>query len=122
VTKYRYQVLTGDIGLRVRELIRQSCERLEIEILRGVVSKDHIHLLISAPPTLSPSDIMRRIKGRSSSKLFQEYPVLKKRYWGQYFWARGFFCVTAGELTKEMISEYLEHHFERKSDDQFEVE
>ncbi|MFT7560693.1 MAG: putative transposase [Flavobacteriales bacterium] len=122
MTKYRYQVLTGDIGLRVRELIRQSCERLEIEILRGVVSKDHIHLLISAPPTLSPSDIMRRIKGRSSSKLFQEYPVLKKRYWGQYFWARGFFCVTAGELTKEMISEYLEHHFERKSDDQFEVE
>jgi putative transposase len=122
VTKYRYQVLTGDAGLRVRELIRQTCERLEIDILRGVVSKDHIHLLISAPPTLSPSDIMKRIKGRSSSKLFQEYPLLKKRYWGQQFWARGYFCVTAGELTKEMISEYLEHHFERKSDDQFEVE
>ena len=122
VTKYRYRVLTGDVGLRVRELVRQSCEQLEIEIMRGVVSKDHIHLLVSAPPTLSPSEIMRRIKGRSSSKLFQEYPLLKKRYWGQHFWARGYFCVTAGELTKEMISEYLEHHFERKSDDQFEVE
>ncbi len=122
VTKYRYPVLVGDVGLRVRELIRQTCERLEIEILRGVVSKDHLHLLISAPPTLSPSDIMRRIKGRSSSKLFQEYPVLKKRYWGQHFWARGYFCVTAGELTKEMIKEYLEHHFERKDNDQFEVE
>ena len=122
VTKYRYRVLTGDVGLRVRELVRQSCEQLEIEIMRGVVSKDHIHLLVSAPPTLSPSEIMRRIKGRSSSKLFQEYPLLKKRYWGRHFWARGYFCVTAGELTKEMISEYLEHHFERKSDDQFEVE
>lgn len=122
VTKYRYRVLTGDVGLRVRELVRQSCEQLEIEIMRGVVSKDHIHLLVSAPPTLSPSEIMRRIKGRSSSKLFQEYPLLKKRYWGQHFWARGYFCVTAGELTKEMINEYLEHHFERKSDDQFEVE
>ncbi len=122
VTKYRYPVLVGDVGLRVRELIRQTCERLEIEILRGVVSKDHVHLLISAPPTLSPSDIMRRIKGRSSSKLFQEYPVLKKRYWGQHFWSRGYFCVTAGELTKEMIKEYLEHHFERKDNDQFEVE
>ena len=122
VTKYRYRVLTGDVGLRVRELVRQSCEQLEIEIMRGVVSKDHIHLLVSVPPTLSPSEIMRRIKGRSSSKLFQEYPLLKKRYWGQHFWARGYFCVTAGELTKEMISEYLEHHFERKSDDQFEVE
>ena len=122
VTKYRYKVLTGDVGLRVRELIRQSCEHLEIEILRGVISKDHIHLLVSAPPNISPSDIMRRLKGRTSTKLFQEYPRLKKRYWGQHFWARGYFCVTAGELTKEMIHEYLEHHFERKTDDNFDVE
>ena len=122
VTKYRYKVLVGDVGLRVRELVRQTCESLEIEILRGVVSNDHVHLLISAPPTISPSDIMRRIKGRSSTKLFQEYPVLKKRYWGQHFWARGYFCITAGELTKEMIKEYLEHHFERKPNDNFDVE
>ncbi len=122
VTKYRYQVLKGDVGLRVRELIRQTCEYLEIEILRGVISKDHVHLLISVPPTLSPAEVMRRIKGRSSTKLFQEFPHLKKRYWGQHFWARGYFCVTAGELTKEMIQEYLEHHFERKVDDNFDVE
>tara|TARA_R110002167_G_C12516135_1_gene637750 strand:- start:77 stop:502 length:426 start_codon:yes stop_codon:yes gene_type:complete len=122
VTKYRYQVLVGDVGLRVRELVRQTCEHLEIEILRGVVSKDHVHLLISAPPNISPSEIMKRIKGRSSTKLFQEYPILKKRYWGQHFWARGYFCVTAGELTKEMIKEYLEHHFERKENDNFDVE
>ena len=122
VTKYRYQVLIGDVGLRVRELVRQTCEHLEIEVLRGVVSKDHVHLLISAPPNLSPSEIMRRIKGRSSAKLFQEFPMLKKRYWGQHFWARGYFCVTAGELTKEMIQEYLEHHFERKENDNFDVE
>jgi putative transposase len=122
VTKYRYRVLIGDVGLRVRELTRQTCEHLEIEILRGVVSQDHVHLLVSAPPNLSPSEIMRRIKGRTSTKLFQEFPQLKKRYWGQYFWARGYFCVTAGELTKEMIKEYLEHHFERKLNDNFEVE
>ena len=122
VTKYRYQVLIGDVGLRVRELVRQTCEHLEIEVLRGVVSKDHVHLLISAPPNLSPSEIMRRIKGRSSAKLFQEFPMLKKRYWGQHFWARGYFCVSAGELTKEMIQEYLEHHFERKENDNFDVE
>jgi len=122
VTKYRYQVLVGDVGLRVRELVRQTCEHLEIEILRGVVSIDHVHLLLSAPPNISPSEIMKRIKGRSSTKLFQEYPMLKKRYWGQHFWARGYFCVTAGELTKEMIKEYLEHHFERKENDNFDVE
>ena len=122
VTKYRYKVLTGDVGLRVRELVRQSCEHLEIEILRGVISKDYVRLLVSAPPNIFSSDIMKRVKGRSSTKLFQEFPGLKKRYWGQHFWAREFFCVTAGELTTEMINEYLEHHFERKIEDNFDVE
>lgn len=114
VTKYRYQILKGDVGLKVRELIRQTCEAFEIEILKGVVSKDHVHLLVSAPPNLAPSEIMRRIKGRSASKIFESFPDLKKRYWGRHFWARGYFCVTSGELTEEMIKNYLEHHFEPK--------
>ncbi len=82
VTKYRYQVLSGEVGLRVRELVRQICEHLEVEIVRGVVSKDHVHLLVSAPPHLSPSNIMQRVKGRSSTKIFQAFKHLKKRYWG----------------------------------------
>jgi putative transposase len=122
ITKYRYQLLTGDIALRVRELVRQTCEAFEIQILRGVVSKDHIHLLVSAPPTMAPSEIMRRIKGRSSSLLFEEFPHIKKRYWGRHFWARGYLCVTSGELTEEMIKEYLSHHFEKDPNDGFELE
>jgi len=122
VTKYRYQVLKGDISLKVRELIRQTCNAFEIEILKGVVSKDHVHLLVSAPPNMAPSEIMRRIKGRSSSKLFESYPDLKKRYWGRHFWARGYFCVTSGDLTEEMIKEYLNHHFEPKVEDNFRTE
>jgi putative transposase len=122
VTKYRYQVLKGDVALRVRELVRQTCEIFEIKILKGVVSKDHVHLLVSAPPTMAASEIMRRIKGRTSSKLFEEFPVLKKRYWGRHFWARGYFCVTSGQVTEEMIKEYLEHHFEPNPDDDFRTE
>ena len=122
VTKYRYRVLTGDVALRLRELVRQTCSMLEIEIIRGVVSKDHVHILISAPPMHSPSTIMRRIKGRTSSKLFEEFPHVKKRYWGRHFWARGYFCVTAGELTKQMIEEYLSHHFEHQENPNFEIE
>ena len=82
MTKYRYQVLKGDVGLKVRELIRQTCQVFEIEIIQGVVSKDHVHLMLSAPPAMAPSEIMRRIKGRSSNKLFESFPNLKKRYWG----------------------------------------
>jgi len=122
VTKYRYQVLKGDVGLKARELIRQTCQSFEIEILKGVISKDHVHLFVSAPPSMAPSEIMRRIKGRTSAKLFENFPVLKKRYWGRHFWARGYFCVTSGDVTDEMIKEYLEHHFEPKVDDNFRTE
>ena len=85
------EVIQGDVGLKVRELIRQTCEAFEIEILKGVVIQDHVHILVSAPPNLTPSEIMRRIKGRSSMKLFESFPDLKKRYWGRHFWARGYF-------------------------------
>ena len=104
------------------ELLRQIYEAFEVKILKGVVSKDHVHLLVSAPPTIAPSELMRRIKGRASSKLFEEYPKLKKRYWGRHFWARGYFCVTAGQVTEEMEKAYLEHHFEPSPDDNFRSE
>ena len=122
VTKYRYPVLTGDVGLRVRELVRQTCEAFEIRVIKGVVSKDHVHILVSAPPDIAPSEIMRRIKGRSATKLFEEFPTLKRRYWGRHFWARGYFCATVGDMTEEMIKDYLAHHFAPDSASEFKVE
>ncbi len=119
VTKYRYKVLTGEVALRVRDLVRQTCEAFEIRIISGVGSFDHVHLLISAPPTLAPSEIMRRIKGRAARKWFEEFPGLKKRYWGQQFWARGYFCA---QVTDEMIQSYLEPHFEPNPNDHFKTE
>jgi len=82
VTKYRYKVLKGEIA---EQLVRQTCESFEIRIIRGVVSKDHVHILVSAPPNLAPSEIMRRIKGRTASYVFEEFPHIKKRYWGNIF-------------------------------------
>lgn len=82
VTKYRYHVLQGPLAERVRDLVRQTCEYFEIQILRGVVSRDHVHILASTPPSISPSEIMRRLKGRTSSKIFEEFPHVKKRCWG----------------------------------------
>ncbi len=83
VTKYRYKVLSGDVVERIRELVglpvRETCEAFEIRIIKEVVSKDHVHILASCPPTMAPSEIMRRIKGRTSSKLFEEFPHLKKK-------------------------------------------
>ena len=96
VTKYRYSILTRDIALRMRDLIRQICEARNITILTGHVSKDHVHLHVSSPPGLAPSKIAQYIKGRSSRLIQQEFPHLRKRYWGRHLWARGYFCVTIG--------------------------
>jgi len=122
VTKYRYHVLKGDVALRARDLVHQTCEAFDIRIIKGVVSKDHVHILVSAPPTMAPSEIMRRIKGRSASKLFEEFTHIKKRYWGRHFWARGYFCVTSGQVTDDIIKNYLDHHFESNPDDDFKRE
>ena len=78
------------------------------------MSKAQVHILVSAPPNLAPSEMMRRLKGRSATPIFETYPELRKRYWGRHFWARGYFGVTSGEVTEEMIKEYLEHHFDPK--------
>ena len=107
-TKYRYKVLQGKIAERLRELLRQGCEARKITIVRGSIGRDHVHMLISCPPTLSPSKIMQYLKGRSSRMLQEEFQELRKRYWGQHLWAVGYFCRTVGAVTEEMIKQYIE--------------
>ncbi len=107
VTKYRYHILKGDVALRAREVIRQTCETRNITILSGHVSKDHIHIHVSCPPELAPSKIAQYVKGRSSRIIQQEFPHLKKRYWGKHLWARGYFYATVGRVTEKMIAAYI---------------
>ncbi len=110
VTKYRYKVLTGEIRLRTRDIIRQCCGEMGVTIVKGVIATDHLHMFLSVPPKHAISDVMRRIKGRSSRRLQQEFPVLRKRYWGRHFWARGYFCTTSGNVTDDLVLQYLEAH------------
>ena len=121
VTKYRYHVLRGEVAERARELIRQSCMSRDVKIVRGHVSKDHIHILVSCPPTLSPAKVMQYLKGRSSQKLQEEFSHLKKRYWGQHLWARGYFCATVGAVTEEQVQEYIEKHEHESPDENFRI-
>ena len=110
VTKYRYHVLEGEIKVRCRDLLRQICDSEDVRILKDVVAKDHVHMHIEYPPKLSISELMKRLKGRSSRLLQQEYPHLQKRYWGRHFWATGYGAWSTGNITNEMVQEYLEHH------------
>ena len=110
ITKYRYKILKGNIGQRLRILLKQGCEAKNIEIIKGHIAPDHVHMLVSVPPSLSVSDVVRYLKGRSSHLLQDEFAELKKRYWGQHLWARGYFCATVGSVTEEMIEQYIENH------------
>ena len=123
ITKYRYEVLDKTIGNRTRELVRQYCLNNDINILRGVVSKDHVHLYVSYPPNVSVSDMMKSIKGMTSRKLQQEYPNLGKSYWGKHFWAVGYGAFSAGEVNDKTIQNYLKQHdTKHHSNDGFVVE
>ncbi len=110
VTKYRYSVLKGEIQKRCRDIIVQICDAEDIRILKGVVSKDHVHMHIEYPPNQSVSDIVKKLKGRSSRKLQMEFKELSKQYWGKHFWAIGYGAWSTGNVSQEMVEEYLEHH------------
>ena len=123
ITKYRKPILEGKIAYRVRELIREICGAHNIQIIRGHVSKDHIHIFISMPPQISVSKIAQYLKGKTSRKLLEENALLKKKFWGAHLWGRGFFAVSSGSITDEMIMEYIENQDEEadKRGDDFTV-
>ena len=117
ITKYRYKILRGRVAERARDLIRQICGMRDVVIVRGAVSPDHVHMLLSAPAHISPAKLVQYIKGRSSRRLQEEFPDLRKRYWGQHLWARGYFCATVGAVDEETIKTYIESQ-RRDEDDQ----
>ena len=117
-TKYRYGVLQGEVQLRCRDLIRQVCDTMDVRILKGVVSKDHVHLHLSYPPKISISDLVKRLKGRSARLMLDEFSELKRRYWGQHLWGIGYGAWSTGNITDAMVQEYLAHHKEGPNSDQ----
>jgi putative transposase len=122
ITKYRKPVLKGEIGKRCRAIIREVCKANDIEILQGHVSKDHVHLFVSVPPYMSVSKVMKLVKGKSSRKMMQEFKALSKQFWGRHIWARGYFAASSGNVTDEVIEEYIKNQEVERGDDDFSVE
>ena len=78
--------------------------------------------MVSAPPNLSPSQLAQHMKGKSSFRIQQEFPELKKRYWGQHIWARGYFCSSVGVVDEEAVKQYIEGHRNHENEDAFAIE
>ena len=122
ITKYRYKILKGNVAFRLRELLVQGCEAYGIKILKGGIQQDHVHMLLSCPTNMAPSEIMQKLKGRSSKLLQEAFPELKKRYWGQHIWGRGYFCGTVGAVDQKTIEEYIETQGNEEGNENFKIE
>jgi len=119
VPKYRFRILKGVIKELVERDILMLSEWKGCEVLELNVQEDHVHLLISVPPKVSISYLMGVLKGKIAIKLFKSYPELKKKpYWGNHFWARGYFVSTVG-LAEEMIKKYVKHQEKEEKKEEF---
>ena len=121
ITKYRKPVMIGLVGERVRELVRQICKGHDVEILKGHVSKDHVHLFVSVPPHLAISKLVQYLKGKSSYRLLQENKQLSRMFWGRHLWGRGYFVATSGNITDEVVLEYIKNQDEDPKDEDFTI-
>jgi putative transposase len=108
ITKYRKPVLRGDIAVRLRNPIREICKSNDVEITKGHISKDHVHVFVSVPPHISVSQLVKLLKGKTSRKLMMEYKSISRAFWGRHIWARGYFVASSGNVTDEVIIKYIE--------------
>ena len=105
--KYRFRIFKDDIREYSCQQIYWLCSQKElVEILELNVQLDHIHVVLSIPPKYSVSSFMGYLKGKLSTRLFERYERLGKRFWGRHLWARGY-CVSTVGLDEEKIRKYV---------------
>ena len=122
ITKYRKPVLRADIAVRLRNLIREICKSNDVEIIKGHVSKDHVHIFVSVPPHISVSQLVKLLKGKTSRKLMMEYKSISRGFWGRHMWARGYFVASSGNVTDEVIIKYIEQQSQEPPDGDFKID
>ncbi len=107
--KYRKKILAGKVKERVDEILREVAVTNGWEIQELNIQIEHVHLMIQLPPSISVSDAVQFLKGRSSKVVREEFPEIKRLLWGKDFWADGYFSVTVGEVSEEKIREYIKN-------------
>ncbi|WP_342047978.1 IS200/IS605 family transposase [Bacillus sp. OTU530] len=109
--RYRRKIfLQAEVEKRFKELVHEMCEELQIQIVALVCNEDHTHMFLNALPSLSPADIMAKIKGVTSKKLREEFPHLRHL---PSLWTRSYFVSTAGNVSSEMVKQYVESQKKR---------
>jgi putative transposase len=108
-TRSRDKILNRDIAMRTRQLIREVCVIHEAKIVRGMVAPDYVQLEVVCPPTVTPSALADDLKDRTLSVLQEEFPELKRQYWGLPLWSGGYICLSTGDNTvQDQLRAYLD--------------
>jgi putative transposase len=108
VPKYHYKIFNSEMGFAIRDEFKKLCQWMKIEIIEGNVSKDHVHLCLSIHPKNSVAEVIGTLKGKSAIRMFNKFPELRKRYWGNHFWSRGYYVNTVG-INESLIKEYIKN-------------
>ena len=115
--KYRYKILQDEVkNFVVQQVYELSSQKDKIEVLELNVQADHVHLVVSIPPKYAVSQYMGFLKGKLALKLFDRFPYLRKRYWGQHVWSRGY-CVSTVGIDEELIRKYVKWQQQRDEDE-----
>ena len=113
--KYRKQVLKYQVKDFLEDQIKTIAESKGWKIIELEVMPDHVHLFISAPPFISPTDIVKILKGVTAKRIFEKYPNLKKlEFWGSGLWSPSYYIGTAGHVSAETIRKYIDGTSNRK--------
>ena len=122
ITEYLKPILRADIAERARDLIREICRANDVEIIKGHISRDHVHIFVSVPPHLCVSQLVKSIKGKTSRKMMMEFKTLSRAFWGCHIWARGYFVASSGNVTDEVIMKYIEQQSLEPPDGDFKTD
>lgn len=107
VTKYRRDVLIGDVKIELEELLQKMTKQFSGKIIEINIMPDHVHMLVDASPKYSISSMMKGYKGVSARILFMHHPEIKEKLWGGHLWQPSYFVCTVSERSEDMIREYI---------------
>lgn len=112
IPKYRRKALFGEYRKEMGEIIGRVCKLEGVEILKAATMPDHVHMYVSIPPKKAVSNVVGRIKGKSTLMFFDRHPDLRRKY-QRHFWARGYYCETVGNVNEDTIVKYISEQYER---------
>ncbi len=106
--KYRHPIFKDELEYEILKLFKVISYNYGFEVLEQEIMPEHIHLFISAPPTIAPTEIVKILKS-VSNEIFKAFPNLKKnKFWGSGLWSKGYYIGTAGAVSSEIIKKYIQ--------------